>query len=260
MFSILRNRLGIPGVISIIALVFALAGGAYAASSQHHRKRMGYVITRLSQIKPSVQKKLRGPRGHKGARGKPGPIGPEGVAGKDGAAGANGLNGASGKDGTSVTSADFVGEEGPCEEGGAKFESASSEPAYACNGSPWTPDGTLPTGAMLTGVWTTASGSSEAIGSAVISFPLRLSASISASDITIYEQGAEPGTGSCPGSPSEPSAATTGKLCVYTSNEEGVVKFGALAAADGKSGAILNYQVSGGPLANARGTWAIKGP
>ena len=32
MFSTLRTRFGIPGVISVIALVFAMFGGAYAAS------------------------------------------------------------------------------------------------------------------------------------------------------------------------------------------------------------------------------------
>ena len=32
MFSPLRNRFGIPGAISVIALVFAMFGGAYAAS------------------------------------------------------------------------------------------------------------------------------------------------------------------------------------------------------------------------------------
>jgi hypothetical protein len=33
MFSTLRNRFGIPGVISVIALVFAMLGGAYAANN-----------------------------------------------------------------------------------------------------------------------------------------------------------------------------------------------------------------------------------
>jgi len=33
MLSPLRNRFGIPGVISVIALVFAMFGGAYAASN-----------------------------------------------------------------------------------------------------------------------------------------------------------------------------------------------------------------------------------
>jgi hypothetical protein len=33
MFSTLRTRFGIPGVISVMALVFAMLGGAYAANS-----------------------------------------------------------------------------------------------------------------------------------------------------------------------------------------------------------------------------------
>ena len=31
MFSLLRNRFGIPGVISVVVLVFAMSGGAFAA-------------------------------------------------------------------------------------------------------------------------------------------------------------------------------------------------------------------------------------
>jgi hypothetical protein len=33
MLSPLRNRFGIPGVISVIAFVFAMLGGAYAANN-----------------------------------------------------------------------------------------------------------------------------------------------------------------------------------------------------------------------------------
>ena len=35
MLSPLRNRFGIPGVISVIALVFAMFGGAYAATNSN---------------------------------------------------------------------------------------------------------------------------------------------------------------------------------------------------------------------------------
>ena len=38
MFSTLRTRFGIPGVISVIALVFAMLGGAYAANNQLRRQ------------------------------------------------------------------------------------------------------------------------------------------------------------------------------------------------------------------------------
>ena len=41
MFSLLKNRLGIPGIIAIIALVFAMGGAAFAAKK--------YVITSTKQ-------------------------------------------------------------------------------------------------------------------------------------------------------------------------------------------------------------------
>jgi hypothetical protein len=60
MLSPLRNRFGIPGVISVIALVFAMLGGAYAASNSNDD----------GKATASAKKGPRGPRG------KPGPPGP----------------------------------------------------------------------------------------------------------------------------------------------------------------------------------------
>ncbi|HYJ21912.1 MAG TPA: hypothetical protein VEW07_07815 [Solirubrobacterales bacterium] len=88
MFSLLRNRFGIPGVISVIALVFAMAGGALAAKK--------YVITSTSQIKPSVLKSLQGQAGAPGATGA---AGSAGAAGAKGDAGNNGAPGKAGEDG-----------------------------------------------------------------------------------------------------------------------------------------------------------------
>lgn len=69
-------------VLAVIALVFAMTGGAIAAKK--------YLITSTNQISPSVLKKLTG---------KPGPVGPAGSAGKAGANGANGTNGTNGEKG-----------------------------------------------------------------------------------------------------------------------------------------------------------------
>ncbi|HKB50891.1 MAG TPA: hypothetical protein VKC63_05620, partial [Solirubrobacterales bacterium] len=66
MLSPLRNRFGIPGVISVIALVFAMLGGAYAASDNGSGKAT------------ASAKAKAGPRG---PRGKTGPAGPAGPAG-----------------------------------------------------------------------------------------------------------------------------------------------------------------------------------
>ena len=77
----------------------------------------------------------------------------------NGEAGTNGTNGANGVNGESVTGRTLARGNGTghCEEGGAEFE---SEPAkgkvktYACNGSPWTLGGTLPSGDTETGTFT----------------------------------------------------------------------------------------------------------
>jgi hypothetical protein len=87
MLSPLRNRFGIPGVIAVIALVFAMFGGAYAASNKDGGKAT------------ASAKAKRGPRGPKGPKGDPGPAGPQGSAGPAGAPGKDGAAGRSGPPG-----------------------------------------------------------------------------------------------------------------------------------------------------------------
>jgi hypothetical protein len=79
----LRNRFGIPGVVSVIALVFAMIGGAYAAGGP----------SGSSQATTSAKKAKRGPRGPKGATGPAGPAGLKGDAGPQGPPGPQGLKG-----------------------------------------------------------------------------------------------------------------------------------------------------------------------
>lgn len=81
MSSRLKTHFGIPGVLAVVALVFAMLGGAYAAQKQ------GFVITKLSQIKPSVRSQLKGSSGPAGPKGDPGP---KGATGPEGAKGAQG--------------------------------------------------------------------------------------------------------------------------------------------------------------------------
>jgi hypothetical protein len=68
----LKQHLNPATGIALMALVFAMTGGAYAANH--------YVITSTRQIKPSVLKKK--------AKGKTGPAGPNGAPGATGPAGA----------------------------------------------------------------------------------------------------------------------------------------------------------------------------
>jgi hypothetical protein len=56
-------RLSYANVAATVALVFAMAGGAVAATH--------YIITSTSQIKPSVRAALRGARGPRGPAGSP---------------------------------------------------------------------------------------------------------------------------------------------------------------------------------------------
>src|SRR5260221_553574 len=79
MFSPLSNRFGIPGVISVIALVFAMLGGAYAASSNSGGGKAS-----------ASAKAKKGPRGPKGATGPAGPAGPPGPASAQREAGPDG--------------------------------------------------------------------------------------------------------------------------------------------------------------------------
>ena len=98
MFSRLRKRLTYTNVAMTLALVFAMTGGAYAASK--------FVITSTKQIKPSVLKQLQGKAGKAGAagaNGANGAQGPQGAAGTPGKDGTNGTNGTNGKDGAPGT-------------------------------------------------------------------------------------------------------------------------------------------------------------
>jgi len=86
----IRARLTYANVVATLALVFAMAGGAAAASH--------YLITSSKQISPKVLKELKKP-GPKGATGAGGPAGPAGATGPAGANGSSGAAGATGKEG-----------------------------------------------------------------------------------------------------------------------------------------------------------------
>jgi Collagen triple helix repeat (20 copies) len=91
MFSRIRTRMTYANVATTLALVFAMSGGAYAASK--------FLITSTKQIKPSVLKQLRGKAGQAGPVGPVGPAGPAGVAGAQGPAGPQGKEGLPGTQG-----------------------------------------------------------------------------------------------------------------------------------------------------------------
>jgi hypothetical protein len=87
----LGKHLSYANVVATFALLFAMSGGALAANH--------YLITKSSQIKPSLLKKLKGSTGAAGPQGIPGSQGP---GGKEGSAGKEGPKGASGPSGVSA--------------------------------------------------------------------------------------------------------------------------------------------------------------
>ena len=162
----LRNNFGIPGILAIGGLVFAMIGGAYPASGDGGGK-----ATASAKKGKTGKRGPRGPRGFKGAAGPAGPAGPQGPAGPGGPAGAKGDAGAKGADGADgdpgadgtgvkVTKLEPLLQE-ECEKtGGALVEedTPGGEVVEVCNGEqgedgekgqPWVPENVLPEGATL---------------------------------------------------------------------------------------------------------------
>jgi len=88
----MRRHLSYANVVATLALVFAMSGGALAASH--------YLINSTRQINPKVLRKLKGNRGPQGLTGIPG-IAIQGPAGTDGLKGQRGETGREGPEGVS---------------------------------------------------------------------------------------------------------------------------------------------------------------
>lgn len=84
----IQKRLTYANVAATLALVFAMSGGALAASK--------YLITSTKQISPKVVKALKGKAGPQGLLGKEGTAGKEGKEGKPGEPGKEGKEGVPG--------------------------------------------------------------------------------------------------------------------------------------------------------------------
>jgi hypothetical protein len=262
MFSPLRNRFGIPGVISVIALVFAMMGGAYAASND------GGSGPKAS-VSAKAKKGPRGPRGPAGPAGPAGSTGPAGPKGDTGAKGDKGDTGSPGAAGTSVTSEEFgvAGKEGKCVgAGGSKFVAGATK-TYACNGKTGFTE-TLPPGKTETGSWAVGRSTAEETSAYTpISFPIQLSEPLSGSQVhyidgTGKEQPGNTDSSVCLGTVGAPTAAP-GNLCVYARVEEELVLtgiegiFAPSSSSPGAdvSGAALKFLALEGGF--GWGTWAV---
>src|SRR5580692_4974784 len=200
MFSGIRKRFTYTNVAVTVALVFAMSGGAYAASR--------YVITSTKQISPKVLKALQG---------KAGPAGTNGAAGAEGAGGAQGPAGHVGPTGPQGPQGE-AGPQGPKGENGA---TGFTE--------------TLPSGKTLTGEWSleTRAPGTFTHATTAVSFEIPLG-SVPVAHY-LREDGMEPFYDEetnteaqreqplCPGSAQLPKAKP-GNLCVYASFEENMLQ------------------------------------
>lgn len=111
MLRALRAHLSYAAVLSTLALVFSMSGGALAAKH--------YLIDSTSQFSPAVMRALhKDPRGgRKGSRGATGRVGPAGATGARGGVGYEGFRGAQGSRGR-------LGPEGLIAQEGAVIEKA----------------------------------------------------------------------------------------------------------------------------------------
>lgn len=237
MFRTLRSRITPSTVIAAVALVFAMSGGAYAASH--------YLITSAKQIKPSVLAQLKGKAGTIGPAGAAGGLGPAGPAGPAGPVGPKGETGAQGPQGNAgvngVNGESVVAKEVPTssktcnEHGGSEFKVGGGKATTACNGTTGFAE-TLPAGKTERGTWSAQASPVLQVGEpqvsstiASISYAFPLGAAPEAHYISEYgEELVESQTTGepeevtstkCLGNASEPKAEP-GNLCIYVSLEQ----------------------------------------
>jgi hypothetical protein len=261
------------------------------------------------------EKGLKGDTGEKGAKGDPGTPGTPGKnvvtasfeGGKEpgtkpckGAGGnelevegtgvkhyaCNGEEGLQGTPGTSVTNSGLVAKNGSghCEEGGAELKVGTGSPTYACNGSPWTVGGVLPSGQSEKGTWI-ASGEPATVPTVgvpadmtSVTFPIPLAVAPEVRVVPFQGKGGGAGTGCPTTSEATKPEAEPGHICIFitslanASELEGgnvfspeATSFGAGKEQAGKTGALLlvikkinpiTEEFEPGPLA-AYGTWAV---
>lgn len=256
MFARVSSRVSPATLLALLALVFAMSGGALAMNGNRGGSRGGRragVVAARAAGRPKAAVGARGPRGVRGpagpagksgaagasgAQGVQGPAGPQGPAGAAGAKGAPGEKGETGEIGE-------VGEKGPA---GPKGET----------GAPWPAGGTLPANATETGAWSVNPREGEPLQFYAISFPIPLAGDGLDSEHVLVAPNSK-----CSGTVAEPKAEP-GYLCLYTEANINV-ELSAIAKPSpsgeggaGAAGALLHVEGKGTP-AVAWGTWAVTG-
>ncbi len=269
MFHAIRKHLNPTTVVAFTALVFAMTGGAFAASSGSGGGGSGAKATASvtplataakSKAKPKTKAGARGPagpagkNGTNGTNGAQGATGPAGPTGPTGPAGGPGVAGTNGSDGAGVTGVAIpASEKAKCGgQGGTAYTSASGT-ENVCNGQTGFTE-TLPAGKTEKGEWSLAVPAENptlktSLPVSSISFVIPL---VAAPDAHYLKKG-EQETAECPGTAAEPEAAE-GQLCVYAELE--VNAPGSLTADAATVGAKI-VSDGGEPGGVAFGTWAV---
>jgi len=259
-----REPFGTSGlIVACVALIAALAGGAYAASG-------GLTAKQKKEVK-KIAKQFAGKPGATGATGPAGATGAKGDAGAAGTAGANGTDGTNGTNGTNGVSpigTAFSGEQNGCKEGGVKFVGANV--AVACNGAKGEPGetgftDTLPPGKTETGTW--ALGPLAETTVVPLSFPIPLAEAPESLHFVNLEGKEQTAEGETPGTPvnclgsAETPIAAPGHVCVYEGanfgEAEGFSANSVLTALT-TSGATFLYSIDVNQV--AYGSWAVTAP
>jgi hypothetical protein len=222
MISRIHRKLGTAGfIISIVALVVALGGGAYAASGGLTGKQ-----------KKEVEKIAKKYAGKQGATGATGATGPAGATGPTGSAGPKGDTGAKGD----------PGEKGQKGEKGDAGKTGFTE--------------TLPSGETETGLWSvggTGAANAEGGFQVPISFNIPVAGTYAA-HVLLEGEGE---TVECPGTAEEPEAAA-GNLCVYVLFESEVNNVNLVPFGPFPFGAYLNPSLKAG--GKVLGSFAVTAP
>jgi hypothetical protein len=201
MLRVIRRSLNVPTAVAVVALVFAMTGGAFAAKDY---------VGGPAQASKKSQKGPRGPKGPKGQRGAVGPAGPEGPKGETGARGERGPE----------------GPQGPKGETGSPWTAGGFLPSGETLGGTWVAGagpGVLP-GPL-------------GIAASPISFGLPIPGVPTVKIVKKDQEGIENAT-ECPGSIFVPKAAK-GVLCLYTAEEAAGMTF--LSATPSPYGAVVTF-------------------
>jgi hypothetical protein len=214
----IRRHLNYANLVATLALLFAMSGGALAATH--------YLVNSTKQINPRVLAALKGQAGSRGPAGPGGPAGPAGVAG---AVGPQGPKGTEGMEGARGPKGDRGGE-------------GAEGPAGVSALSP------LPSGVSESGDYGTRTPNDGMKGplEQTVTFPIPLPEEIPPSKIVYNVQST---SAHCGG----PGHADRGYLCIYSESRgsvEGPLTVtnleGSTEEGTGIFGFVMSLAVSGG--------------